>query len=104
MIKLNEERQYDSFDFPSLESALQVLTKVGHCQKVKRPKAILRFSSWACKTDINLEALIIYFLIAVMSQAVHRSTIQFWTVRVLSQYISIKIPFHKQSENPWVCY
>ena len=21
-----------------------------------------------------------------------------------SQYISIKIPLHKQSENPWVCY
>ena len=44
---------------------------------------------------------------SVKSRTVDWSTIQFWTICHFvqrSQYIRIKIPLHKQSENPWMCY
>ena len=41
----------------------------------------------------------------VKSRAVDRSTIQRSKVQVQrSQYIRIKFPLHKESENPWACY
>ena len=39
----------------------------------------------------------------VKSKAVDRSTIQFWTI-LSKSHISIKIPLHIQSENPWLCH
>ena len=44
-------------------------------------------------------------LTTVKSRAVDRSTIQGSQVSgQRSQYIRIKFPLHKESENPWPCY
>ena len=42
-------------------------------------------------------------VITVNLRAVDRSTIQFWNF-LAKEYISIKFPLHKPSENPNVCY
>ena len=65
---------------------------------------MIKVEEWYCRVYV-FSLYWAEFGYTVKSQAVDRSTIQRSKVQVqMSQYIRIKFPLHKESENPWACY